>query len=145
MNEMAIYEVDEIRFELPDGYADRSMNLFLEPPETAKGLPKTLVVTRERRTEETLSQQTAGLLRSLAEASPGTRVLGQRDRVIGALPGREARSHGTWSGKPLYQRHLFVGHYQSLLSFIVTSARAESARCDEVAEQVIASLKLRRR
>lgn len=142
---MAIYEVDEIRFEVPDGYADRSMNLFLPPPATAKAAPQSIVITREPRTEGTLAQQTGTLLQKLAEKVPGTKLLGQRDRTIGALPGREARTHGTWNGAPVYQRHFFVAHYQTLLSFVVTSLRSQSGRCDQLAEQLLASLKLRKR
>lgn len=141
---MAIYEVDEITFEVPDGYRDRSVNLFLPPPAGAQDAPQTIVITREPRTEETVGQQASRLLRELAAKYPDTTVLGQRDRTIGALPGREARSHVTWSGVPLYQRNFFVGHQGTLLSFIVASARARSALTDEIAEKLLASLRLRR-
>jgi len=142
---MAIYEVDELSFEVPDGYVDRSMNVFVPPANMMKGTPHNILITREPRSEETVAQQAARLLKELASKMPGTKILGQRDRVIGALPGREARSHGTRNGVPIYQRQFFVGHYGTLLSLIVTSTRAQSAQCDALAERLLASLKLRRR
>lgn len=142
---MAIYEVDELSFEVPDGYVDRSMNMFAPPAGPAKANPQNILVTREPRTEETLGQQAARLLKELATKVPGTKILGQRDRVVGALPGREARTHGVRSGVPIYQRQFFVGHYGTLLSIIVTSTRAHSAKCDAIAEQLLLSLRLRKR
>jgi hypothetical protein len=142
---MAIYEVDELSFEVPDGYTDRSMNMFAPPAGLAKNNPQNLVITREPRTEETIGQQAGRLLKELASKVPGTKILGQRDRVVGALPGREARTHGSRNGVPIYQRQFFVGHYGTLLSVIVTSTRAQSAKCDAVAEQVLSSLRLRKR
>jgi hypothetical protein len=142
---MPIYEVDELSFEVPDGYTDRSMNVFAPPSGVAKQNPQTIMITREPRTEETVGQQAARLLKELATKVPGTKILGQRDRVVGALPGREARTHGVRSGVPIYQRQFFVGHYGTLLSIIVTSTRAQSAKADAIAEQLLTTFRLRKR
>ncbi len=142
---MAIYEVDELTFEVPDGYVDRSMNLFVPPAGMMKQSPQNVIVTREPRTEETVGQQASKLMKELSSKVPGVKLLGQRDRMIGALPGREARVHAVRDGVPIYQRYFFVGHYGVLLSFIVTSSRAQSAICDGIAERFMTSLRLRKR
>lgn len=141
---MAIYEVDEFTFEVPDGYVDRSLNLFM-PPGGARGRTQNLVVTREPRTEETVGQQASKLLKEFSQKLPGVKILAQRDRPLGALPGREARAHAVEEGHPVYQRYFFVGHYGTLISVIATSARAQSTQCDAIVERFLSSLRLKKR
>jgi hypothetical protein len=150
---MAIYEVDEFSFEVPDGYVDRSMNLFLPPEGLTRAKTQNLVITREPRTEETVGAQvseTVGaqvsrLLKEFAAKIPGVKLLGQRDRPLGALAGREARANAMQDGTPIYQRYFFVGHYGTLLAVIATSARAQSAQCDALVERFLSSLRLKKR
>lgn len=142
---MAIYEVDEFSFEVPDGYVDRSMNLFLPREGLTRARTQNLVITREPRTEETVAQQASKLLKEYAAKVPGVKILGQRDRPLGALPGREARAHATQEGQPVYQRYYFIGHYGMLLAVIATSARAQSAQCDGIVERFLSSLRLKKR
>jgi hypothetical protein len=142
---MAIYEVDEFSFEVPDGYVDRSMNVFLPREGMTRAKTQNLVITREPRTEETVGQQASKLLKEFAAKIPGVKVLGQRDRPLGALAGREARAHAVQDGAPIYQRYFFVGHYGTLLSVIATSARAQSAQCDATVDRLLSSLRLKKR
>ncbi|MDC3956783.1 DcrB-related protein [Polyangium jinanense] len=142
---MAVYEVDEFSFEVPDGYVDRSMNLFTPPAGLMQATRQSLLVTREPRTEETVSQQASRLVKELAAKVPGMKVLGQRDRALGALPGREARIHAVQGTVPVYQRCFFVGHYGTLLTVIATSMRSQSAQCDALVERFISSLRLKKR
>ncbi|MDI3291215.1 DcrB-related protein [Polyangium sp. 15x6] len=141
---MAIYDVDEFSFEVPDGYVDRSTNLFLPPGSLTRSVQMNLLVAREPRTEETAAQQASRLLRDFAAKIPGVKLLGQRDRPLGALPGREARAHAMKNGQPVYQRYFFVGHYGTMLSVIATSARAQSTQCDAIMERFLSSLRLKK-
>ena len=142
---MAIYEVDEFTFDVPDGYVDRSINIFVPPAGMMKRTPQSIIITREPRTEDTVGQQAGKLLKEFASKVPGVKLLGQRERVIGALAGREARVHATRDGVPIYQRYFFIGHYGTFLSFLMTSTRAQSAQCDGLAERVLSTVRLRKR
>ncbi|MDI1436346.1 DcrB-related protein [Polyangium sorediatum] len=142
---MAIYEVDEFSFEVPDGYVDRSMNLFFPREAMTRVRTQNLVITREPRTEETVVQQAARILKVFSTKVPGLKIIAQRDRPLGALPGREARAHATQQGHPVYQRYYFVGHYGTFISVIATSARAQSTQCDAVVERLLTSLRLKKR
>lgn len=141
---MAIYEVDELTFEVPDGYVDKTINVFLPPSAALKGEPLNIVLTRDALPEEPLGPQVARMLKDFESKMPGAKVLGHRERSVGALPGREARVHAVHSKVPVYQRQFFVRHYGALLTFIVTSARAQSAKCDAIAERLLGSLRLRK-
>lgn len=141
---MAIYEIDELSFEVPDGYSEQTLNLFHPPSATLKGDPLNILVTRDKRTDEPLNAQVGRLLKDLETRVPGAKVLGQRDRPVGALPGREARVHAVHQKIPVYQRQFFVSYYDTMLAFIVTSTRAQSAKCDAIAERFLTSLRLRK-
>lgn len=142
---MAVFEVDELAFEVPDGYLDRTINIFTPPPSQMRAIPLGIVITREPRTDEQLEQQVSKLLKTLSAQMPGGKILGQRARTVGALSGRECRMHLMRDGVPLYQRHFLVHYYDLLLSVIVTSTRSQSARCESLMEQLLLTLRLRKR
>ena len=99
---MVTYETDEIMFEVPSGYVDKSMNIFVTPPSAGRAAPMSIVITRDPRTEEPVAQQASKLLREVPQV-PGFKVLGQRDRSVGPLPAREARVHGHCGWTAMYQ------------------------------------------
>lgn len=141
---MAIYETDEITFEVPDEYVDRSMNIFVTPPSASRSAPMTIVITREPRTDDSAAEQASKLLRDVPKVI-GFKVLGQRDREVGTLPAREARIHGMQKEVPTYARQTFVGYYDVLMSIIVTAPRASSAQCDALAERLLGSMRFKKK
>src|ERR1041385_4102488 len=112
---MALFETDELSFEVPEGYVDRSMNLFLPPSGLMRSSPQSLLVTRDPRTEQPLHQQVGQMLKDMETKLPHVKLLGHRERQVGALPAREARVHAVHDGTPIYQRQCFVGYYGTLL------------------------------
>ena len=137
---MATFETNELTFEVPDDYIDRSINVFL--PSSARDGNSSIIVTREARTEGTLAQQVNGLLDAAAGKVRGLKLIGQRDREVGTVPGREVRLHGQTGRVPTYQRQIYVTHYGRLLAITVSTPRAQSASCDAVMERVLGSLHL---
>jgi hypothetical protein len=143
MTAVVRYEVDELSFELPDGFADESVNILV--PTSPAGKNANIVVTREPRTDAPLGQQVVGILNAAAEKVPGLKVLGHREREIGTVPGYEARSHSVTNKVPTYQRQVYVGWYGTLLCFTVSGARAQNAYCDSLIERLIVTLRLRKK
>ncbi|MCK6589614.1 MAG: DcrB-related protein [Polyangiaceae bacterium] len=140
---MPIYETDELTFEVPEGYIDRTMNIFVTPPSATKRAPLSIVITRDARTAEPVGEQAGKIMKDVPKV-PGFKVLGQRDRAVGSLPAREARIHGETSGVPTYARQTYVGYYDTLISIIVTAPRASSAQCDAVTERLLGSMRFKK-
>lgn len=140
---MVIYETDEITFEVPEGYVDRSMNIFVTPPSATRSAPLSIVITRDARTDEPVTEQAGKLLKDVPKVT-GFKVVGQRDREVGSLPAREARIHGVQSNVPTYSRQTFVGYYDTLLSIVVTAPRASSAQCDALTDRLLGSMRFKK-
>jgi hypothetical protein len=137
------YDVDELSFEVPEGYVDESVNVFLSP--AAAGHDVNVVVTREPRTGDPLARQVASILQTARGKVPALKILGHRECALGTVPGYEARAHGMSNKKPIYQRQIYAAWYDTLVCFTVTAGRAQSAHCESIVEQVKGSLRLRKR
>jgi hypothetical protein len=138
------YEVDELGFDVPEGFVDESMNAFFPIDPDSAGL--SVVITREPRSAGTLGEQAVAILKSAEGKIPTLRLLGHRERTLQLVPAYEARTHVAGpKGAPSYQRQLFVSWYGTLLTFVVTTPRARSHECDAILEQIAASLRLKRR
>ena len=140
---MVIYETDEITFEVPEGYVDKSMNIFVTPPSATRSAPLSIVIMRDPRTDEPVGEQASKLLKDVPKVL-GSKVLGQRDRAVGSLPAREARIHGQQYNVPTYTRQILVGYYATLLSIAVTAPRAASAQCDALTERLLDSMRFKK-
>jgi hypothetical protein len=140
----ARYEVDELSFDVPEGYVDESVNVFLASSPAMKSA--NILVTRESRTTAPLAQQVAAILKDVQAKMPVLKVLGHRERDVNTVPAYEARAHAVSSNKvPTYQRQLYVSWYGTLLTFIVSMPRAQTRECDTLLEQVAASLRLKKK
>lgn len=139
---MSRYEVDEFSFDVPDGYEDNSLNIFFPASQSAGAF--SITVSRTARDEQPLAAQVQALLGELQQKLPGTKVLAHRERFMGSMPSREARVHAKDHKVPVYQRHAYVSYYGTLVTFTVTSIRAQSARCDALAERLFGSLKFKK-
>lgn len=137
------YEMDELGFDVPDGFVDESVNVLVAASATARNA--SVVITREPRTDASLPDQVMTILSTAQEKVPGLKVLGHREREVGTVPAYEARSHAVTNKMPTYQRQVYVTWYGTLLSFTVTTPRAQSTYCDSVIERLAASLRLRKK
>ncbi len=138
---MATYITDEVVFELPDGFVDRSITVV----SSAKGAqPLSIVVTRDKR-EEILEKQVQNQVDAIKTAAPNTKVVGSCSREVGNLPAREVKMTTVAGKQPLYIRQTWVSYYETLLSFSVTSLRAHQAICDSTADRLLDGMKFRKK
>jgi hypothetical protein len=137
------YQVDEVSFEVPDDYADESINVLMTASASAPLI--SVVVTREPRSSDPLPQQVVSILKRAEETLPGLRLLGHRPCEVGSTSGYEARAQGFSHKKPTYQRQIYAAWYGTLLCLTLTAPRASAPRCDAVAAEILDSLKLRKR
>lgn len=139
---MPIYEIDELSFDVPEGYEDKSLNVFV--PASQAGGPFSITVSRTPRSEDPLAVQVQSMLDEMEDKLPRTRVVAQRERLVGNMPGREARVHTADDKLAVYQRLAFVNYYGTLLMFTVSSTRAMSNRCDGIAERLVQNIKFKK-
>lgn len=138
---MATYVTEEIAFDLPDGFVDRSNTMLSS---TKAGHPMSIVVTREPLTK-TVEQHVHEAVQAIQKTAPMTRVLGHREREIGHFPGREVRFSTVASKQPLYIRQAYVPYYATLLAITVSSLRTQQPFCDSIAEKLVNGIQFRRR
>ena len=138
---MATYVTEEIAFDLPDGYVDESNTMLSS---TKAGHPMSIVVTREPLTKP-VEEHVKEAVQGIQKTAPMTRVLGQRDRDVGPLPGREVRFSTVASKQPLYIRQAYVPYYGTLLTFTVSSLRTQQPFCDSIAEKLVDGVQFRKR
>lgn len=138
---MPTYHTDEISFEVPDGYVDRSLTVLSPAGEPAISL----VITREPRTEEPLAAQVSQVVQAMVKQVPNTKVTGQREREVGGLRAREIRTTSQMGKVLTYARQTFVGYYGTLLTLTVTTKRAHQMFCDKAADSILESIQFRKR
>lgn len=138
---MATYHTDELSFEVPDGFVDRSVTVLAPEGEPAISL----VITREPRAEGPLEAQVSQATRAMVEQVPSTKVTGQREREVGGLRAREVRAQCMVNKVATYARQVFVGYYGTLLTMTLTVKRPHQALCDRAAEGILSSVRFRKR
>jgi len=139
---MITYRVDELSFDLPEGFADRTLNVFFSPgPHT--GI-LSLTIAREPVNDSALGERVDHALAAMKEALPSLRVVDRRVAVIGYLPAVETKIQATQDRVPVYQRQAFIEWFDRLLLVSITSTRQKSPQCDALAEKITASLRFRK-
>ncbi len=139
---MSIYNVEEMSFEVPEGYTDRTLNMFY--PASQGGGAMSITVAREARTDEALPVQVGKFLKAFEKFMQSCKVVGQRETVVGNLGAREVKVHGTQNKQPIYQRQAHVSWFGTMLTFFVTSPRGSAQKCDAVADAILASVRFRK-
>lgn len=140
---MRTYHTDELLFDVPDEWIDRSMHIFV----SAQGdrVPFNIVLTRDKLEGEELRPFVLQKLKDLAKQLPKLNVLGQRGRNVGPLPGHEARFQWPVQGGTMYQHQVYVAYYGEVLTFTASSLMKLAPQCDAYLEQMLSSIKFRKR
>lgn len=135
------YLTDEVVFEVPDGFVDKSLTMLSSTKAT---LPMSITIDRNR-AEGPLQEQVTRQLELIKKVSPSTKVLGSRDREVANLPAREVRMSTVTAKQQLYVRQTYVTYYGTLLTISMTAPRTQQQQCDAAAERLVTNLKFRKR
>ncbi|MFO0551600.1 MAG: DcrB-related protein [Polyangiaceae bacterium] len=135
-----LFETNDCSFEVPDGSVDHTVNTLVwsREPHTFS-----LTITRDPRTEGSLASQVDETLAGLARAGAELRVVGRREGEIPGSEVHEARLHAALDGGFVYQRQLYLERDGAFLLVAVAAPRSQSEACDEAADAVLESLRLR--
>jgi hypothetical protein len=139
---VAAYHTDEIILDVPEDWVDRSINVFLSSP--GDRVPFNILVTRDVLRGEELAPFVRRQLQDLSKKLTKMIILGQRDRQIGPLAGREARLQWLQQGNLMYQHQVYVPYYGVALTITASSIAKLAVRCDEYLEQFLATLRFRK-
>lgn len=138
---MATYVTDEVVFELPDGFTDRSITVLSSKKPAP---PISIVVTRDAR-QGVLEKQAGEHVEAIKGASPMTKVIGIRSREVGNLPAREVKMTTVVAKQPLYVRQTWIAYYDTLLSVGVTATRDKQSVCDGIADKLLDGMLFRKK
>jgi hypothetical protein len=138
---MAMYVTDEVVFEVPDGFVDRSLTML----SSTRGTQAMSITIARNPMEGSLEQQVTEQVETIKKIAPNTKVLGIRERVVGHLPAREVKMVTTAGKNPIYLRQTYVTYYATLLSISVSSQRMHQQLCDATTERLVNNMKFRKR
>lgn len=136
---MATYHVEEMTFEVPDGWIDRSIQLFSRPEGSIS-----YNITRDDPKGQDVGPYVAKQLKALGPKLPRFLLIGQRSRAVGTLQGYEARLQWAPQGPLFYQHQVYVPYYGAVIIFTVTGPKSLAAQCDAHLEKSIANIKFRK-
>ncbi|AKT38536.1 DcrB-related protein [Chondromyces crocatus] len=139
---MRTYHTDELIFDMPDEWADKSMNIFVSS--AGERIPFNIVITRDSLKGEEFGPFVLQRLREIAKKLGKLRVLGQRERMVGPLRGREARMQWPVQGGTMYQHQVYVAYYGEVLTFTASSIIKLATQCDAYLEQILSNIKFRK-
>ncbi|MRG92979.1 DcrB-related protein [Polyangium spumosum] len=140
---MRTYHTDELIFDVPDEWSDRSMNIFVSTP--GERVPFNIVITRDKLEGDEVAPFVLGKLKELGKQIPKLKVLGQRARTVGPLVGLEARLQWPVHGGTMYQHQVYLPYYGEVLTFTASSLVKLAPQCDAYLEQVLSGIKFRKR
>jgi hypothetical protein len=132
--------MDELSFRVPDGWVDRSIQLFTKPEGVVS-----LNVTRAPLNGEAIGAYAARQLEALSKGTTRLHVIAQRARTIEGVPSYEARLQWAPQGTPYFQHQVYVPYYDTAVIFTVTGPRQMAAQCDAYLEQALADVRFRKR
>ena len=140
---MSLYQINEGSFELPDAWADRSMNIFA--PDESINPEWNIVVSRDKLDEdETLSGYVEKQLAEMPKALPRFRLLVDDETVVNQMTGREIVSTWVGDGGTVRQKQIvFVMNDKSLV-FTFTVLERLSSKYENVLNDFVQTFVARR-
>ena len=140
---MSLYHINEGTFDLPDDWADRSMNIFT--PDESENPEWNIVISRDKlESGETLDEYLNKQLEEMPKALPRFRVETNEEISVNNYPARRVVS--TWIGEKgtLRQKQIvFVKDNKSLV-FTFTVLERLYRKYESVLDEFIASFNLRK-
>jgi hypothetical protein len=138
---MSGYHVHEGLLELPEGWEDRSINIFSR--ELAPNQIASIVITRDT-TSEPLSAFVDKTMKSLAKQLPRFMMFKRVPSTFGAIEGEDVSFQWRREGMDIYQRQAFLPVAESkLLTFTISAPVKYRNEVDAELLTVVGDFKLR--
>jgi hypothetical protein len=136
---VSIYHTDEMTFEMPDGYQDRTMNTF-----ASRSGELVLNLTRDDLEEGGSIASKVNKALKVASEWPRFMIIDQRDRTVAGLRGRETRLQWMRDKVLLYQHQVYLPYYSTLLTFTGSAPKRLAGQIDAHLERALKDVKFRK-
>jgi hypothetical protein len=139
---MSRYEHNDVCFDVPRDWKDRSVVAFAAPMKVGQGKSANLVMTRdELRSAENLQAYIDRQVVELKSRLENFRMHERVERTLGGLPATELRFGWHGQGGALEQRLVFVGDQRrGVLTFTATMPKTEAGRLNPLFDRILASV-----
>jgi hypothetical protein len=139
------YEIDEATIQLPDEWADQSVNILASSREMPAEF--SLVINRDGMEDgEELSDYVARQEKSLRQELPGLSVTRRGDLPIDGRPAVDLELRWTADTGPVRQRQICVAHEPGkVLTLTATAKEPYYAKYQATLDDIVARMRFRRR
>lgn len=139
---MGVVHIDEMSFEIPDDWEDKTVNVFADGME-GKSLFN-VVVTRDDLGGKDVGEVISAELGSLVRTQPQYSVMGKRSTQVGTLPAFESRIRMRTKAAMIYQRQVAVAYHDRVIMFTASSPMKMSGQCDAFLAKMMQTVKFRK-
>jgi hypothetical protein len=138
------YDGKDLTFEIPEGWADRSVLAFAPAPKPKKAASPSFVVTREPIEEgETLRTFAARQLSHMATGLKEFKLRHNRDVDVSGAPAVQYEFSWAAPNGTIVQRITMALHETSVILFTASAPLALASGASELFDRVLASVQLR--
>ena len=138
---MARYEQNDLAFDVPRDWDDRSVIAFTAPVKPGRVTSPNFVVTREAMSAtETLASLADRQFIELARRLDGFDLHSRSELTIAELPAIEVRFSWSGQGGAIVQRVIMIARKRTMLTFTATAPKAEAATINGMFDRIVASI-----
>lgn len=138
---MAGFRNEEISFEAPESWEDKTIVAFAAPAQPGKFSPNVVMTKDTLKPGESLRSYADRQIMELARRLEGFDLIESGDRVLAGLNALEYRFSWTSEHAELHQHTVMVAPSDRVLTFTGTATHEEEARLDEAMEELLATVK----
>lgn len=137
---MAGFKSEEVTFEAPSGWEDKTIVAFAAPAQPGKFSPNVVMTKDALKPGESLRSYADRQIMELARRLEGFDLLESGERDLGGLPALEYRFAWRSEHAELHQHTVMCAVADRVLTFTGTATHDDEATLDDAMEQLLATI-----
>lgn len=137
---MAGYRSDQVAFEAPESWEDKTIVAFAAPPTPGKFSPNVVMTKEALKSGESLRSYADRQIMELARRLEGFDLIESGERTVGGLNALEYRFSWTSEHAELHQHTVMVAPKDQVLTFTGTATHEDDASLDEAMVHLLSTI-----
>jgi hypothetical protein len=135
------FRSEQVAFEAPDNWEDKTIVAFAAPATPGKFSPNIVMTKEPLKQGETLRNYADRQIMELARRLDGFDLIDSGDRTLGNLPALEYKFAWRSEHAELHQRTVLTAVVDTVFTFTGTATHADEAPLDEAMDQLLATVR----